>query len=241
MSKQFWGVIIGVVLIFVGFFALTNKSDNTTGKSSDKGSLSQHVIGENKAKVTLVEYGDFQCPYCGLYYPTLKQVEEQYKDQIQFQFRNYPLVSLHQNAFAAARAAEAASLQNKFWEMHDILYQTQDVWKNASDPSTTFKQYAAQIGLDKTKFEKDYISSAVNNTINADLAEGNKLGIEGTPAFFLDGKQIQINNSVASFQKVIDEAIAKKAPKDAGTTSQTTKSSDTTTPAATTEQTTSGN
>ncbi len=121
MSKQFWAVIIAVVLVFIAIFAFGQKSTGNTGNGSGK--LRQHIEGLGQDHVTLVEYGDYQCPYCGEYYSIVKQVEAEYNNQITFQFRNFPLVSIHQNAFAGARAAEAAALQGKFWQMHDILYE----------------------------------------------------------------------------------------------------------------------
>jgi protein-disulfide isomerase len=233
MSKQFWGVIVIVVLILFGIFALGGHK--STG-SSKTGTLTQHVEGQGKAGVTLIEYGDYECPYCGQYYPILKQVQQEFSQQVYFQFRNFPLVSLHPNAFAAARAAEAAAMQNKFWQMHDILYEENELsqsnpsastWIKASDPTPFFNQYASQLGLNVTKFKQDSASSTVNNLINADMAEGTKLNVQGTPTFFLDGKQISVGQSVPEFEKLINAEIAKKAgksssaPTSAGTTTQT--------------------
>jgi protein-disulfide isomerase len=226
MSKQFWGVIAVIVLIFAGIAIVSgNKSDSDSKGKSGSSSVSQHVKGSGTSGVTLIEYGDYECPFCGQYYPTIKQVQAEFGDQIKFQFRNFPLINIHQNAFAAARAAEAASLQNKFWEMHDLLYENQSAWSSASAPSTFFDQYAQQIGLNMTQYKTDYASSKVNDTINADMAAGNKLDITGTPTFFIDGKQVQINNTTADFEKVIKAAIAKKGPTSSGTTSQTPTSS----------------
>ena len=235
MSKQFWIVIVVVILAFVAILALTNQS---TGNSGGSGSISQHIEGLGQDHVTLVEYGDYECPYCGQYFPIVKQVEQQYNNQITFQFRNFPLTSLHPNAFAGARAAEAAALQNKFWQMHDTLYEQNIIgqsnpnastWINASNPQTFFDQYASQIGLNITKFNQDYTSNQVNETINADMAEGNKLGVDATPTFYLDGKKISVGESTSSFTALINAEIAKKAGKaptstnstNAGTTSQT--------------------
>lgn len=219
MSKQFWGIIILIFAVFVGIFMLT--SDRSSAPSSSTKTLTNHVIGKGTAKVTLVEYGDYQCPFCGQYYPILKQVQAQYNDQIYFQFRNFPLVNAHPNAFAAARAAEAAALQDKFWEMHDALYETQQQWSSQSNAIPIFEQLAKQIGLNLTKYQADFASSKVNDLINADAAEGTKLNVTGTPAFFLDGKKIEVSQSVDSFKKVLDAAIAKKAPPSTGATSQT--------------------
>jgi protein-disulfide isomerase len=237
MSKQFWAVIVVVFLVFVAIFAFGQKSTNTPTNSN--GAASQHIEGLGQAHVSLVEYGDYQCPYCGEYYPIVKQIEAEYNNQITFQFRNFPLTSLHPNAFAGARAAEAAALQGKFWQMHDLLYEqngeyyesneTLSNWIGASNPQTFFDEYAQQLGLNLAKFNQDYASNEVNGTINADLAAGNKLGIDATPTFFLDGKQISVGINVSGFQSLINAAIAKQAGKassttnttNAGTTSQT--------------------
>jgi protein-disulfide isomerase len=238
MSKQFWGVIVLVIIVFVGIFAFTgSKSPGATG--SGNGTATNHVEGQGKDGVTLVEYGDYECPYCGEYFPIVKQVVSDYNQQIIFQFRNFPLTSIHPDAFAGARAAEAAAMQNKFWQMHDALYEQNEVyyedneaagtWIGASDPLTYFDSYAKQLGLNVSEFNTDYSSSAVNSLINADMAAGTKLNVQGTPTFFLDGKQISVGESVSQFQSVINSAIAQKTGQasssttSAGTTSQTKK------------------
>lgn len=230
MSKQFLAILAAVIIVLIGVFALTgNKSSNDSKSAS--GTPTNHVQGEGKSGVTLVEYGDYECPYCGEYYPIVKQVQAEFNDQITFQFRNFPLTSIHQNAFAAARAAEAAGLQDKFWQMHDALYQNQNQWAQASNPTQYFNQYAQQIGLNDTQFKKDYPSTKVNDLINADMAAGNKLGINATPTFLLDGKQINVSASASSFETQIKDAIAKKSGKassssstpSTGTTSQSTE------------------
>lgn len=216
MSKSFLGVIIAIIIVFVGVFALTSGKSKAPGKPGGNSSnLTQHVQGKGTTGVTLVEYGDFQCPYCQQYFSTLKQVKAEYGDGIKFQFRNFPLVSIHPNAFAASRAAEAASQQGKFWEMHDLLYQTADPsgqsgWVVSKNVTEIFNKYAQQLGLNVDQFKKDFSSGKVNDAINADLAEGNKLGVTGTPSFYLNGKKIEVNNDVASFKKVIDAEIAKQ-------------------------------
>ncbi|HEY5442326.1 MAG TPA: thioredoxin domain-containing protein [Candidatus Saccharimonadales bacterium] len=228
MSKQFLAILAAIILIFAGIIVFSNKSSNTTsGKST--GTLTQHIEGQGKAGITLVEYGDYECPFCGQYFPTVKQIQTEYNQQLFFQFRNFPLVSIHQNAFAGARAAEAAAMQNKFWQMHDLLYENQTQWSTASDPTPYFNQYAQALGLNVTQFKTDYSSNKVNDLINADMAEGNKLNITGTPTFFLDGKQISVGNTASSFEALINAEIAKKAgkassaPTSAGTTDQTKK------------------
>ncbi|MFI5271101.1 MAG: DsbA family protein [Candidatus Saccharimonadales bacterium] len=243
MSKQFWAVIAIVVVIFFGIFALNGKPSNSSNNKTT-GVPSEHKIGTSPLNVTLVEYGDYECPYCGQYYPIVQQIQKEYNDKIVFQFRNYPLTQIHQNAFAGARAAEAASLQGKFWQMHDALYQENlagqrqtslSTWINASDTLTVFDRYAQQLGLNVTKFNSDFNSNKVNGTINADVAAGNKTSqadshqdIQGTPTFFLDGKKINVGESVTAFETIINNELAKKAgkattqttPAPTGTTSQ---------------------
>ncbi|HSW85299.1 MAG TPA: thioredoxin domain-containing protein [Candidatus Saccharimonadales bacterium] len=214
MSKQFWGVIVVVILLIAGVFVLTGNNSSDSKNTVKAGTTTNHVEGQGKAGVTLVEYGDYECPFCGQFYPIVKQVQSEFNDQIIFQFRNFPLVSLHRNAFAGARAAEAAAMQNKFWEMHDLLYQNQNQWSSSNDPTTIFNQYATALGLNLTKFKQDFASGTVNNLINGDTAAGNKLKIQGTPTFFLDGKLIQVgqaNSAQPVFENLIKTEIAKKA------------------------------
>jgi protein-disulfide isomerase len=236
MSKQFWIIVAVIVIVLVGVFAI--KGSNNPGSNSSSSAPTQHIEGQGKSGVTLVEYGDYQCPFCGEYASTLTQVQSLYNTQIFFQFRNFPLTSLHQNAFAGARAAEAAGLMGKFWPMHDLLYsQNQEyynsngkipTWIGASNPETVFEQDAASLGLNVQKFEQLYGSEQVNNLITADQAVGNKLGLDATPTFILDGNQVQVGNTVADFQTVINKAIASKAgssqPATTSSTGTTTQS-----------------
>jgi protein-disulfide isomerase len=209
MSKGFWAIIGIIVVIFGG--VLLFKGDEANAPSNGA-ALSNHVQGENAKDVELLEYADFQCPVCGQYYPMLKQVMEKYNADIQFRFRHLPITQIHQNAFAAARAAEAAGLQDKFWEMYDLIFQNQQAWSSSKKAQTIFEGYAQQLGLNMEQFKADFTSQKVNDTINADVKEFNKTGEDvATPTFFLDGKRIQ-PRSVEEFNQLIDEAIAKKNP-----------------------------
>ncbi|GAC1502704.1 MAG: DsbA family protein [Candidatus Saccharimonadales bacterium] len=223
MSKQFLGVIVIITLIFIGIFTFTGKKSDTGNKASSSSTLTQHTQGLGSTGVTLTEYGDYECPYCSQYYPIVKQVQAEYNQQIKLQFRNFPLVNLHRNAFAAARAAEAAGLQNKYWEMHDLLYESQQQWSSANDATSIFQQFASQLKLNINKYNTDFGSGKVNDLINADTAEGTKLGVTGTPTFYLDGKMVTINQSLASFEKVINAEIAKKSPASTNPNSATPK------------------
>lgn len=214
MSSRFAIILAALVIIFGGMFFVTkNKNSSSTGSSSSSSAkATNHIEGNTKSSVTLIEYGDFQCPACSAYYPIVKQVVGTYKDRVQFQFVNFPLYQIHQNAMAAHRAAEAASNQNKFWEMYDTLYANHDQWVNSSTPTTYFEEYAKQLGLDTSKFKQDSAGSATNDTIWADINKGNGLGITGTPTFYLNGKKIDSNPaSVEDFSKLLDEALKTKS------------------------------
>lgn len=218
MDKRFM-IILAVIVVFFGGLVFWN-THKGSGTASTQASPTNNVTGNLDSKVTFLEYGDFQCNACQAYNPTVDAVRQKYADRVKFQFRNLPLPSLHPNAIGAARAAEAAAKQGKFWQMHDALYKTVNwqVWISASDPNSLFEQYARQIGLDETKFKKDFISSAANDAINADIAAFEKTGqAMATPTFFINGKYIPLASlvdsngsaNVESFSKVIDAELAK--------------------------------
>lgn len=209
MDKRFLLILAALVVVFGGIFWFNKSKTNAPGKTnSSQAQPSNHTLGTNTTGVTLTEYGDYQCPACGQYFPIVKQLQANYNDKILFRFANFPLVQIHQNAMAGARAAEAAALQNKFWEMHDLLYQNQNAWADSSNPTTFFDQFAQSLNLDMAKFKTDSASSAVLGTINADVAQAQGYGATGTPTFVLNGKRIESPTSLEAFSKVIDEAIA---------------------------------
>lgn len=204
MSKKAWIIFVAIVVLLLGgLIYLSNKDKVTidTSKvntsaiqpaSAASGNIADHVFGTTAHKVTLIEYGDYQCPGCGAAYPNIKQVTEKYQGQLTFIFRNFPLTTLHPNARAAAAAAEAAGLQGKYWPMHNALYESQDSWNTLSADQRTsyFVTLANQVGLNITKFKNDLSSSAINQKISYDQALGAKDNVQGTPTFFLDGQPL---------------------------------------------------
>jgi protein-disulfide isomerase len=210
MSGRFWIIIVIILVIFGGVLVANNNKNTAKGT----GTATNHVEGKGNTGVKLVEYGDYECPYCEEYFPIVKQVAAAYNSQISFQFRNLPLTQIHPNAFAGARAAEAASLQGQFWEMHDLLYENQSQWVSASDPQVEFDVYAKALGLNTRKFDSDFAGTQVNNSIQADIAAFSKTGQpEATPTFFLDGKHITPTDTVNSFASYINAAIKQKTGK----------------------------
>lgn len=202
--------IVGVILIIVALFAyyfyatLTNPP---VPPAEITISQTDHVRGAQDGKVTLVEFGDFQCPACGAYEPLVRKITEENSGVLKVVFRHFPLTQIHQNALIAAKAAEAAGLQGKFWEMHDILYDKQKDWSTGINARDFLLTYATTIGLDTNKFMQDLESKAIEDKILAEYKEGNQLGVQGTPAFFVNGKLLKENpQSVEAFDKIIKDA-----------------------------------
>jgi len=161
------------------------------------------IRGSESAKVTIVEWADFQCPFCVRVDPTLDKIAKEYGDKVRFAFKHLPL-SMHAKARAAHTAAEAAHRQGKFWEMHDRIF------ANPKDLSEeTYLRYANEIGLDIEKYKSDFSSSSVRKVIDADLAKARELGVSGTPSFFINGRFLSGAQPYASFARVIDEELAK--------------------------------
>jgi protein-disulfide isomerase len=140
--------------------------------------------------VVLEEYGDYQCPPCGMLYPVLKDIEHEYGKQLQIVFHHFPLTKIHKNAMNAARAAEAARNQGKFWEMHDRLYRNQNAWKDLDDPRPMFIQYAQELGLNAERFTRDLDSPEVEQRIMSDMQRGSSVGVSGTPTVFIEGQML---------------------------------------------------
>ena len=142
-----------------------------------------HVQGDPKAVLTLVQYGDYQCPYCGAAYPEVKKVQKELGSRLRFVFRNFPLTNVHEFAMVAAETAEAASAQGKFWEMHDFLYEHQDT---LGDPTVALG-HAKKLGLDTQRFEREIAQHTHEKRIKDDFMGGVKSGVNGTPTFYVNG------------------------------------------------------
>jgi protein-disulfide isomerase len=141
-----------------------------------------HIQGPADAPVTLIEYGDFQCPYCGRAYPIIKEVQERMEDRLRFVFRNFPIPTAHPNAEHAAEAAEAAGAQGRFWEMHDHLFENQ---KRLADDD--LHAYAEELGLDVNRFDNEMATHAYAERVREDFMGGVRSGVNGTPTFYING------------------------------------------------------
>jgi protein-disulfide isomerase len=153
--------------------------------------------------VTLVEYGDYECPYCGAAYPIVKQIQGQMGDRLQFVFRNFPITTSHPHAEQAAEAAETAASQEKFWEMHDVLYENQ---RHLEDED--LRSYAAQLGLDVEMFERELAEHVHAARVRADFMSGVRSGVNGTPTFYINGVRYDDSYEPEVLLAALEEAAA---------------------------------
>ena len=208
------GIWIGAVIVLVGIvvgiakFAPTVPVENQSGTLSPAVSDADWSKGVKGAKVTLVEYGDFQCPACASYHSVVKQLSKDFEGNAQIVFRHFPLSRIHPNADMAAYAAEAAGNQGKFWEMHDMLFENQNTWAPKPNPQGTFLEYADKLSLDKNKFKEDMESNEVEEKVKQQYLSGEDSGVNATPTFFLNGEKIKESPlSYDEFKQLLTQAI----------------------------------
>ena len=163
-------------------------------------------MGAAGAPVTLVEFSDFDCPFCGRFHPTLKQLSQKFGDKLRVVYRQYPITSLHPNAFKAAEASLCAHDQDKFWEMHDVMFQEQGRLSIRE-----LKEKAGRIGLDAKKFDGCLDSGRYTGKVQDDLGEGGRVGVTGTPALFVNGVPVEGGAvSIEVISKLIEKELAKR-------------------------------
>lgn len=209
-SKIFKGVLIALILgLFAGLFFLTRQGSQTIDNPFEISSI-DNVKGNADAKITLIEYSDFQCPACANYYPLIKQLTTDFPNDVRIVYRHFPLTSIHPLAIPSAQVSEAAARQNRFWEMHDLLFQNQTNWVNDPKPMEKFKEYARILNLDMNQFEKDFNSKQTKRKISTDRLLANRLELRGTPTFFLNGEKIQNLNAYEDLKKLIEEKLNPK-------------------------------
>ncbi|HEX8931603.1 MAG TPA: thioredoxin domain-containing protein [Patescibacteria group bacterium] len=213
-AKILIGIGIATLIIVVSaafLFGGNSSPTNTNPKiSADQTKIlirpDSYAKDTKGAKITLVEFGDFECPACGAAYPIVTQVLNDYKGKINFVFREFPLPS-HPNGPIGAEAAEAAGAQGKFFEMYDALYQNQKDWGEDKNPMQFFEKYAKNIGLDVEKFKSEIAANKYSSKIQKDIADGTALNVNATPTFFLNGEQITGGLPYDQFKNKIDAAL----------------------------------
>lgn len=198
-------IVIGVLIAFVSSPSTSTPNINIAPVSSRDIST-----GNSKAKVTLVEYADFQCPACAAYHPVVNQILDAYKDKIFYVYRMFPLEQAHPNAVISAQAAYAAYRQGAFFKYDDALYGKQTEWADLQDPKTAFADYATLLKLDVNKFKTDMLSSETQKYVKDSENEALSEGINSTPTFFINGKMIQNPNNFDGFKALIDAALNQK-------------------------------
>ena len=156
----------------------------SNGRLTPSISAKDHAAGPDDAPVTLVEYGDYECPHCGAAYPILKAVQRELGSRLRFIFRNFPLVEQHPHAQQAAEAAEAAAAQGKFWEMHDMLFEHQEALETAD-----LVGYAQILELDAERVARELAAGTYTKRVRDDFMSGVRSGVNGTPTFFVNGER----------------------------------------------------
>ena len=209
--------IIGAVFLIatgagVALYQAHSQTTAPTGKLAfgSPGANPPHVRGSLKAPVALEEFGDFECLPCSQFFPILKQAKADYGDRLSVTFREYPL-NKHTRAQAAARAAEAAGLQGRFWEMHDALYTTRLVWIAASDTRAALIDCASKLNLDIEQFKKDMDSDKVSMRIADDHDRVVSLGLDRTPSVYINGDKVTTHPiTIEALHSAIDAALGEK-------------------------------
>lgn len=212
-------IVAGALLLFRSKQAATTAPFTTETRAFPAAVSPMAVIPETrqtkspnaKVSVTVEEYGDYQCPPCGLLHPEIKKVVTEYGGRVNFVFHNLPLTRIHKNALVAAQAAEAAGLQDRFWQMHDLIYEKQNAWKDEENPRPTFLEYAREVGIDAKRFSRDIDGPEVQQRLEEDKQRAESLGVVGTPTIFIEGRQLKPEVTTGEgIRKGIDLILAQK-------------------------------
>lgn len=187
-------IIATFVLLFI-IYKFTNAPVVTEFPEINVIKTQDHIKWNTKSKNILVEYSDLECPACHNLHTFLNEMEKTATPNATLVFRYFPLFQIHPLALQAAYAAEAAGLQNKYWEMTDLLFDNQTEWSKLGDPTNYFVELAKKLNLDLNKFKTNMVSQSVKDRVQTDLSEGEKIGINSTPSLFLNGKKVEVKSN----------------------------------------------
>lgn len=212
MKRYLPFVIIAAVLaaaIGAGFMMFRSTQPQPSTTSSPAGNpVASPTAVTPRSVVTIEEFGDYQCPPCGALHPVVKNLKNEYGDRVRFVFYHLPLTQIHKHALEAARAAAAAGLQGKFWEMHNLLYESQSAWSEADDLRPIVVNFARQSGLDVERFVRDMDGARVDAIVSADVRRASSMGVNGTPTVFIDGQLIENEHlTVENLRKEINQRL----------------------------------
>lgn len=191
MSKGFMGILAIVVVVLIGIFFLTNEPDAQSADVEEPLAITEddHTQGPEDAPVTLIEYGDFQCPSCEQAHPIVKDILAEHGQDIRFVYRHFHVTSPRSTTFDASRTAVAAGQQDAFWKMHDLLFNRQSEWGQDPDAPDLFRQYAQELELNMEQFEQDF--EAADQRVERDVSSAQQLGVSSTPTFYLNGEEVE--------------------------------------------------
>ena len=211
-SKPIIIIVIAIVLAAGTAFYLSRGASDETTKAGASSTTPQagggRTLGPANAPVTLVEYADYQCPMCKVYSPIITELLRRYPDKVRFEFHYYPLVQIHRYAMDAAKAAEAAGDQGKYWEMHDLLFDEQERWASSQNAETQFLTYASRLGLNTNQFMQALHSPDIENRILQDVARARDAKLEGTPSIFVNGQKVEpLPRNVDEIVRVVDDRL----------------------------------
>jgi protein-disulfide isomerase len=210
-------VIILAVGVAAGAAVYLSRGSDETATTSDApthadikgGGHFRGPISGEKPELTLVEFGDYQCPSCGAYHPLVKEILDRYPKQLRLEFHHYPLISIHPNSMAASMAAEAAGEQGHYWEMHDALFEYQMQWANSPNPEAMFIAMASRIGLNQNAFMQALRSPELQQRILKDVERAQEAKIDAVPTFFINGERQHIKLSMDDFVQTVESHLHK--------------------------------
>jgi len=207
--KKWGGIILIVGILFYGGYKFVTWLNTPVEIPDDAAKVqeSDWVKGEREAKVVIFEYADFQCPACVFYSGMVKQITIDFPEDVVVVFRHLPLASIHRNALNAAYAAEAAGVQGKFWEMHDLLFDRQEEWSDKASAKETFSSYAEELDLDVEQFLKDFKSDEIKDLVSNDQIVANSLKLNSTPSFIINNKLIKNPGTFEEFAELIQNEL----------------------------------
>jgi protein-disulfide isomerase len=209
--RTYMFLVVVVVAVVVGGYKLARWINVSTVEIAPKlvgVTENDWVKGAGEgAEVTIIEYSDFECFACQAYSPIVDRIIKEFPENVRVVYRHFPLQAIHPGSFDAARAAEAAGRQGKFWDMHDELFENLDEWLNEGDPRGKFIEYAVLLGLDEEVFKNDYGSDEIEDKINEHILQANRLGLNSTPTFILNDQKIDHPKGYEDFKSLIEENL----------------------------------